>query len=535
MPLVLEIALSPTSLQLREIAMLRRGLLSEVPFALLLRALSEGQKSTVLEIRKGPLEKRIVFERGIPVDCVSNLAHERLGRFLIQLGRMQEAELAPLLSESVTAEVPLGTVMLRRGLLTPSELYRLLQQNLAKKLLDGFSWSEGEFELVDEPPRVDAPLKVRTHQLILTGLTRFATQERIDLVVMTVLGQRLCLEPSPPTPVDTLRLNPAQTRVVDALQSQAQDMSTLAAAASLELSELSRIVYAFGVLGLIGVEEDIKSRAPADEPVKESLRRSQPLPILNLAKVEEDSESELGPLGQEELMQLYLGYRQCDAFDLLGLPEEALPRFIEEAFLSFASRLLAWLSCDEEAQRDRAGDLLLAGARAYATLADPPAREALIAERSLAREAKLNPQPQSAPQPDGRHVGPRKIQTDLLDPVSQFQKGKALLDAGSPGEAVQYLAFAVDCDPQNGLYRSELAFARYISDPSKADSSLEMLTESRRIDPKCPFGWFYAGEILRDLGRYDEAEPLLQAAIKPMSPDRRPIDALRELNRQRKG
>ena len=47
-------------------------------------------------------------------------------------------------------------------------------------------------------------------------------------------------------------------------------------------------------------------------------------------------------------------------------------------------------------------------------------------------------------------------------------------------------------------------------------------------------GGFYAGQILRFQGRLDEAEDVLQKAIKPMTPDRRPIDALRDLRAERK-
>ena len=42
---------------------------------------------------------------------------------------------------------------------------------------------------------------------------------------------------------------------------------------------------------------------------------------------------------------------------------------------------------------------------------------------------------------------------------------------------------------------------------------------------------YYRGEILRVLGRLDEAEASLKRSIRPMAPDRRPIEALRALRK----
>ncbi len=96
------------------------------------------------------------------------------------------------------------------------------------------------------------------------------------------------------------------------------------------------------------------------------------------------------------------------------------------------------------------------------------------------------------------------------------------------------LEFAADCDPQNGNYAAETAWCRFLISASYASRSLRELVEALRRDPNCGLAELYAGEIHRHLGQTAEAEPHLRRALKLMSPDRRPIDALKALTGERK-
>jgi tetratricopeptide (TPR) repeat protein len=106
--------------------------------------------------------------------------------------------------------------------------------------------------------------------------------------------------------------------------------------------------------------------------------------------------------------------------------------------------------------------------------------------------------------------------------------------AGNHKEALEQLEFAHDCDPQNGLYRAELAYCRYLREPDfAARKSLQELAEALRIDPNCGLAVYYTGKIHTDLGNADEAETFLRQSIKMMAPDRRPIQALKDLAAQK--
>ena len=86
----------------------------------------------VLELRRHQLEKKITFEDGWPVGCRSNLLHETLGRFLVDRGRLTEAQCHEALAHSAREAEPLGEVLVKKGWLTAYDLYRSLQQRMAR-------------------------------------------------------------------------------------------------------------------------------------------------------------------------------------------------------------------------------------------------------------------------------------------------------------------------------------------------------------------------------------------------------------------
>ena len=124
--------LSPTSDLGREIARLREGSLPDVSIAPLFLAHALHHHTLVLEVRRRQIWKRILFENGVPVDCRSNLAHETLGRYMVLEGRLGEEDFTACLSRAAARGVPMGEILLEQSLVTAAELFKILQQNLAK-------------------------------------------------------------------------------------------------------------------------------------------------------------------------------------------------------------------------------------------------------------------------------------------------------------------------------------------------------------------------------------------------------------------
>ncbi len=510
----------------------------------------------MIELRRPPVSKKVVFETGVPVDCRSNLAHETLGRFMVAAGRLNDDDFHSALAQTAAQGIPLGEVLIERGLIGGEELFRLLQQNLAKKLLDLFTWRQGEFRISSEPPTAESPLKVRVPQLIATGITRFAPQEEVDAAIAPWVGKHLALSPEPFFSAAELKLTPQQQRLTDALRAPHQ-MHELVGATGLPLDEIARLLYALALLGSVvaldrppmvrtgaipiisppvsAAPPAITPAAPPDRPAAipapELATRQVPIVRLPPAPAAAASPSSPATAGatekrRNELMQTYLAHRRLDPFDLLGLAEDASPPMIEARFLAFSERCAPWDFAETDLE-EKARELFLTGARAYAQLTEAESKGTLLFRRRSLREER-----ERRPDPDRW-----KIKTDLLDPEAQFRKAQSLLEAGRKKEAIQLLEFAADCDPGNGLYRAELAYARFESSPgatSVARQAARDLKEALRVDPRCGLAALYLGEVQGQLGELDEAEAAYRQAIRLMAPDRRPIEALKALQGRRK-
>jgi hypothetical protein len=522
----------PTHEQLDAIAQMESGTLQEVPIAPLLLAQAVHRSSGVLEIRRRQVWKKVVFDHGVPVDCRSNLAHETLGRYMVLEGKLGEDDFTAALGRSASKGVPLGEELLERGLVTPDDLFRILQANLAKKLLDLFTWREGEFQTDGDLPGGDSALKIKVPQLILTGVTKLAPQEEIDMAIGPLVGQRLCLHPSPPIPLDEIRLSQRQAALVEAAR-PGRRMGEMAEATGLTVDEISRLLYALMVLGLIVPESQMpKSSLSSTGSFRGPILKTPPVPV---AAAETQPLAQIPPpppaaspeieRRRNDVMQAYLVYRRQDAFDLLGIPEDATLAAVHQKFLDFARSFAPWDFQTPELAgvEEKAQDLFLAGAQAYGELTDVEKRNTLLFRRKTLREERAKKAPSM-----------HQIKTDLLDSEAQFKKGKAALEAGRHKEALMLLEFAADCDPQNSLYAAELAWCRFLVSDAQAPKSIKELQETLRRDPNCGLAAYYAGEIERQVGNHAEAEEHLRRAIKLMSPDRRPIDALKALSTERR-
>jgi tetratricopeptide (TPR) repeat protein len=312
-------------------------------------------------------------------------------------------------------------------------------------------------------------------------------------------------------------------------------MGELAELTQLPVDEITRVLYALSILGVVTAADTLPRELTATGSFPRPVLPPPPLPpsatvpitvpvavpppaAATAAMATVDPEVERR---RNEVMQAYLSYRRQDAFDLLGAPEEGTPAAFEEKFLDFARRFSPWtLPPGDLAEKAR--DLFLTGARAYAELADSEQRNTLLFRRKTLREERAK-----------RPTASFAIKTDLLDSESQYKKGKTLMDTGKHREALMLLEFAADCDPQNSLYAAELAYCRFLVTPANAGRALRELNETLRRDPNCGLAAFYAGEIEAQVGNTAEAEAHLRRAIKLMSPDRRPIEALKALSARR--
>jgi hypothetical protein len=478
----------------------RQGDLRGEPYRLLLLAIATQGKSGVLTLTRGPLEKEVAFDSGAAVDCQSNIATESLGRFLVSSGRISEAQHREALSASAAQGIALEEVLTERNLIAAPELSRAVQQSLGRRLLEPFHWTSGTWQFSSDAPPAGAGHRVRVPQLLVTGIGKVEPFETIEAALQDAGALRLTLGASPLFDASELRLSDEQQRVLAAIR-QGTTLEQLTTS-----EDLQRFVYALLLLGIAAPAAERAAPffeldlAPEDQP--------QPKPAPTPAPVEAPAPARAPQFAPaDDLLAAYATYRQQDAFGLLGLDASAGAVEINRAFVRAAERFLP--SRYEEQVRDKAQELLLAAARAYAELADPMRRQALVDRRAQKPAAPPVAAPATPPPP---RPTPSQRRRAIIDPEELYRQGRAAAAAGKLRDALGYFEMAADCDAQNGTYAAEVAYTRFQLLISPAPATVKALKNAIRIDPRCGTAYLYLGKIQEALGNHVEAQAYLGRA-----------------------
>ena len=519
-----------------EILAPREGTIAETPLPLLLQAIYAEGRTVALELRLRGLEKRIQFEDGSPVACRSNLLHETLGKFLVEKKKLSEDEYQEALRESVQTGQRMGELLVAKKRLQPFDLYKLMQANLALRILDAFRWADATWRLAGESEPAELALRMNPAQLVLTGCCGFIPFDVVASTLAFTDDQRFALVPRPPHPVSELKLAPKEAKLAQVLRRR-PTFDEAMRESGLEVEETMRRLFALAALGIVDFADAVPEETATATPTSAHPERSAaaggaeskgtPTSTPTTAATAAVESEEDDPTLRDALVSAYLDHRTKDPFDLLGVPEKAAALELRQAFLALADRFapLRFHSAD---LRDKAEALLAARARAYGALADAEQaalwrkRRAAAAERVRAATAR----PSTAEQ--------FRISTDLLDASSQFQEGLKRLAAGNPRGALEQFQFAVDIEPRP-LTRAHLAWARYLVDPARhAKLALGELGEVVRADPGCARAHFFTGEILRGQGAPAEAEEAYRRAHRADPGERRAQELAVEMMRAKK-
>ncbi len=559
-----------------EILASKQGSLAETPFPLLLHALLLEQRSCVLELRVRQLEKRIWLEEGSPVACQSNLLHETLGKFLVERGKLTEQQYQTTLNDSVTSGTPMEALLVNQGLIAPFDLYKQLQANLAHQILDSFRWADASYRLVEATERATNPIKMNVLQLILTGAVGVLPFEVVGTHFAFFDEQRFSLVAAPAHELADLKLTARDARLVQVLRSR-PTFAEVVERSGFDTEQAMRRLYALGVLGLVellaGAEEATVGQ-PSREPEEAAGVRAVAAPLAPSVARGADSEapgrdgqamaqvtvgsprgemsgsastparsgaggiekvgrvdpvpafSDDDEASKNALAAAFLELRRKDPFDLLGVSANSQPLAVRNAFLGLADRFSPQRFRSSEL-KEKAEELLLAHARAFASLSDPEQLALHRQRRQIASEAKKAPARAST-------ADQFRIRTTLLDASSQFSEGLKRLEAGSFRGAIEYFEYAYDIEPR-ARHRAFLAWSRYKHNPqSYAKLALQELGEASKAEPDCEEAWSFAGEIHSATGQIEAAEESYRRAYKANPGNRRYPELLRDLGRQRR-
>ena len=491
----------------------REGTLSEVPLPLLLHALDAEERTCTLELRVRQREKRITFEEGAPVGCVSNLLHETLGKFLVEKGKLSETDYQKALSESIQTGQELGTLLVQKGLISPFDLYKQLQANLGLSLLDCFRWTDARYKLIADVEPPSTSVRTNTAQLILTGVASVMPFDTVATHFTFTDDRRFAQVPGAAGP----KLSAKDSRLLQALRTR-PTFAELLQRTGYDTETAMRRLYALCIVGVADFADAVDERAAsAPAPVAAVVAEPEPVKAVPTGTPFSDDDE----AARNALMSAFMSHRSLDPFALLGVPEDVQPLALRKAFLAMADRFnpLRFNTAD---LKEKAEVLLAAYARAFGVLLEPDLAALWRKRRAAAREKERGTTGRPSTEEQFR------IKTELLDGRTQFDQGKQRLEARNFPGAFEYFEYACDIEPrpQHLAYR---AWARYLMKPeAHGKLALQELADVLRQDPALEEGWFFYGEVSRGEGQWTQAEDAYRKAFKLNPKNRRYVDLIQE-------
>ena len=109
----------------------------------LLNVFSQNRETGRLVIKHERAERVVMLKNGDVASVGSNAPEDRLGRFLVRLGKITEQNLDDALKESDGRRI--GQVLLAAGLLDAHELWSSIQTQITEIFTDVVQWTEGSF------------------------------------------------------------------------------------------------------------------------------------------------------------------------------------------------------------------------------------------------------------------------------------------------------------------------------------------------------------------------------------------------------
>ncbi len=147
----------------------------------LINAFHQSRETGELLLLRGRIRKLIFFRDGRPTFARSNVISDRLGPFLVRVGKISEAQLSEARQLCGGDEHLLDRALISLGLLSEAELPYFMGQQIKSIIYSTFCWEDGAYELTSHKDAPPHPLELDFHpaNLILRSIKRLYKPERL--------------------------------------------------------------------------------------------------------------------------------------------------------------------------------------------------------------------------------------------------------------------------------------------------------------------------------------------------------------------
>ncbi len=492
---------------------------------------------------KASNERTVFFRDGQPIHARdSDSEASRLGDILLESGACTQEVIDAALKHQLSFKKnapSLGTILRERHDLSEETIEASIAKQIELRLNPLFGQTEGEWEATDSSEDL-AQVAVVTAPgpFLVNAIKRHASSQELRSASTAVLGKAIAVKTTPgflkaidteavvrtlkylrkPRKADQLERAVGDRRLVRAL------LRILLAHEALELSPQARAVPILKATRLTspadflapsgtGPRGEDTSGSEPQSPSHEALKKDTPKPKPTSGKQISDSLI-------REVKDLHASLERKSHFDLLRVKEDVAQDTLRKTMTELAKKYHPDVfSGDVPEEIQSMVETISARINeAYETLSDPESRANYLAMLS-----------------DDRIQGDARRAARLKDAEVKAQMGTVMLKKRNYQKAREYLAFALEADPDSSEYKTDLAWAMF-SDP-KFDrdeankQALELLQQAvqkpTKVAKQDALTHYYLGRVLK--AHADKAEEALSHFKRAARLDPKNTEATREV------
>jgi hypothetical protein len=161
----------------------------------------------LIRFARGKLVKDVYLVRGAPESVNSNMSGDRFGEYLVTRGFLRLSDLEHALAEMPRFSGKLGESLVGLGFMRPLDVFRLLSQQVRERVMELFTWIEGEFSFFRglQNPVAAFPLGLNSFEILGAGV--------LALSYDFLAGRFVPLSGFRPRAVPNPRINPEAFRL----------------------------------------------------------------------------------------------------------------------------------------------------------------------------------------------------------------------------------------------------------------------------------------------------------------------------------
>jgi hypothetical protein len=252
------------------------GDIASTPLLSLMNLLGQSRDTGRLVVKSGDTERVVLLKNGDVASVGSNLPRDRLGTFLVRLGRVSEADLERAQQLCAQTGQRIGQILVAQKLVDPHELWGCIQEQITELFAEITQWTEGSFVLYRVPNEHPFP---STPPLSMQGLLLEAVRRADEMSVFRerIAGVHARVRRLPKAP--RADIPPEELAALTAVAPEAS-VAEVARAVQTNEFEATRICYSLLKAGLI---EIVKNAAPSGPVFKLGSGDRERIEVYNLA------------------------------------------------------------------------------------------------------------------------------------------------------------------------------------------------------------------------------------------------------------